>query len=135
MLCVIHSTEGPNRPGPGPPGYLCHSPGMGPTTLHAETVHRAGKKPQLAELPAKSGFRVHSILKRSELGHPTSRADPSKKRNKKGNTTKTKTHTTPKDFLKILWLRVKRKKIKSEVLFRTFLKPLKTDNTSLRRVV
>jgi len=60
--------------------------------------------------------------------------DPTKKRNKKGNTTKTKTHTTPNDFLKNLWLMVKRKK-KREVLFKTFLKPLKTDSASLKRKV
>lgn len=111
LLWVIHSTEGPHRPGPGQPGHLCYyCPRMGPTTLHSETLHRVGKKPQLAQLPTKSGFRVRSILREVNWGTQLHGPDPTKKRNKKGNTTKTKTHATPNDFLKNLWLMVKTKK-------------------------
>lgn len=94
-------------------GHLCHRPGAGPTILHSEMVHGVGKKPQLAQLPTK---RTQSpISKRTESGSQLHGADPTKKGNKKGNTTKNKnkSHTTPMISKKLMVKKKKKKLIRS----------------------
>lgn len=74
-------------------GHLCRHPGAGPTMLHSEMVHGVGKKPQLAQLPTK--WTQSPISKRTESGPHLPSADPIRKGNKKGNTTKNKKPTQP----------------------------------------
>lgn len=73
LLWVIHSTEGPYRPGPGQPEHLCYCPRMGPTS-YTQKRYTEWKKATACSASDKKRIQSPFNLKRSESGHPTSRA-------------------------------------------------------------